>query len=148
MAQTNLPWVERLFARMAARYGSAWVSKWAGIDIAAVKADWEDVLGSLYRANPQALVYGLEHLPEDFPPNSDAFLRICLGYRPPTERLPAPVGKPDPAVLAKVAKALEKAGGRDPGRECADRLRELRAEGVKLSAPQRAQLEALEAIGK
>lgn len=147
MAETSSRWVERLFARLQVRYGSAWTAKWAGIDPDAVKADWEHVLGTSFRNCPDALVYALDHLPQ-FPPHSGEFLAICMGYTPPAARLSAPVSKPDPVVLGKVAGALAKPEGYDPAKVCADNLRAKRASGEKLSYPQRAQLEALEAIGK
>lgn len=144
---TSSRWVERLFARLQVRYGSAWTAKWAGIDPDAVKADWEQVLGASFRNCPDALVYALEHLPQ-FPPHSGEFLSICMGYRAPVKALSAPVGKPDQVVLQKVAGALEKPENYDAAKVCADNLRAKRASGVRLSYPQRAQLEALEAIGK
>ena len=145
---TSSRWVDRLFARLQVRYGSAWTAKWAGIEPDAVKADWQDVLGSVFARNPQAIVYGLDHLPE-FPPNSGAFLAICMGYRSPMEQLPGPKSKPDPAMVSAVSAVLQKPDGYDPARECADNLRARKERsGGKLEPAQRAQLEALEAIGK
>ena len=54
----------------------------------------------------------------------------------------------DPRVAEVMAK-IQKPPLHDPARECADRLRARRVRmGGKLELPQRAQLEALEAIGK
>lgn len=139
-------WVDRLFARLHVRYGDAWLRKWEGLPMEAVKADWQAMLGTLYARCPESLVYALDRLPADFPPNSDAFLRLAMGYTAPAQRLPAPAQKADPTVMSAVRAALDRSRP-DPGRECAERLRD-RARHGQLSAPQKAQLAALEAIGK
>ena len=147
MSEHSTRWVDRLFSRLHIRYGDAWLRKWDGLPLDAVKADWQQMLGTLYARCPEALAYALEHLPADFPPNSDGFLRIALGYQSPMEKLPPPATKVDAKVLEVVKQAMEKPEGYDPGRECADKLR-ARKMGGRLSIPQAAQLKALEEIGK
>jgi hypothetical protein len=40
-------WVDRLFSRIAVRYGADWLRMWEGLDMAAVKADWAETLAGL-----------------------------------------------------------------------------------------------------
>jgi hypothetical protein len=144
------PYVDRLFARLLVRYGDAWTRKWDGIPIEAVKADWLEQLEGIFARNPKAVAYALEHLPADFPPNSDQFLKLCLQKPAEHVALPAPVSKPDPAFASEVVKRIEAAKqadpehGLSPGEICARRLeRKLNEGGQKLTYPQRTQLEAI-----
>lgn len=134
-------WVERLFARMQVRYGNAWSRQWAGIDPAAVKADWASVLGSLYERNPNALVYGLDNLP-DTVPSVTAFLRLCAQAPSETRALPAPVADKAFAaeVLGKIAAAVKAHPQRSDHAEGAFFVAKMRAitdRGGKLTPPQR-----------
>lgn len=139
-------WIERLFARLAVRYGVAWTRMWAGIDPEAVKADWASVLGALYDRNPQALSYGLDHLPDDKPPSATAFLRLCLPAPDATPRLDAPFSKPAPGLSAGVHQRISDSKSdhpyMTPASECAARLRAMLDRKGKLSAPQREMLES------
>ena len=49
--------VDFIFARLTARYGDDWTRKWEGIDAAAIKADWAQVLAGVHVS---AIVYALE----------------------------------------------------------------------------------------
>ena len=42
-----LQYVERIHQRLMVRYGSAWVSKWAGVDQSAIQADWAEQLDGM-----------------------------------------------------------------------------------------------------
>ena len=97
-----ISWVERIFARMAVRYGTGWTMLWTGIDPEAVKADWAEVLD---RMPPDSLSYALGFLPERVP-TATQFLEIC---RRAPDRAPKPIqieGPPsDPArVAAEIAR--------------------------------------------
>lgn len=141
-------WVDVLFSRLLVRYGDSWARKWEGIPIDAVKADWQEQLGPIFERNPKAIKYALDHL-LDYPPNSDAFLRLCLLAPSPNAVLSAPVVKPDPEKVAEVMGRVKRPPTVDVARECADRLRARRDRmSGRLEGPQKAQLEALEAIGK
>lgn len=148
-SQTAAPrWVEVLFMRLLTRYGDAWTRKWEGIDADAIKADWQENLQTIFERNPKAIAYALQHLP-DYPPNSDGFARLCLLAPSPTGYLSAPSAKPDPERVAAVMSRMEKPAMYDDAKACADRLRDRRERmGGRLEGPQKAQLEALEAIGK
>jgi hypothetical protein len=139
-------WVDVLFLRLHVRYGDAWLRKWDGIDPDAVKADWQEQLQNVFDRNPHAIAYALQHLPADFPPNSDQFLKLCLQKPPEHVALPAPISKPDPAFAAEVVKRIEAAKPVErlsPGEQCARNLEAIVARGGKRSYPQRAQLEAI-----
>jgi hypothetical protein len=134
-------WVERLFARLQVRYGNAWSRQWAGIDPAAVKADWASVLGALYERNPQALAYGLDNLPDTIP-SVTAFLRLCAQAPSETRALPAPVADKALAaeVLGKIAAAIQQHPARSQHTEGAFFVAKMRAiteRGGKLTPPQR-----------
>lgn len=148
--QTFPRWVDVLFTRLTVRYGDAWIRKWDGVDPNAIKTDWQETLQTVFDKNPHAIAYGLQHLPADFPPNVDQFLRLCL--QKPTEHvaLPAPVSKSSKgfaeAILARI-KAAQDDSGLPMGEQCARRLEAKIAAGQKLSFPQRAQLEAIRRMG-
>lgn len=114
-------WIDRIFARLAVRYGSAWLTKWNGIDIAAVKADWAEELGG-FSANPDAIKYALEHLPLDSPPTVLQFRALCIGRPDPnTKALPAP--KASDERVAAVVEATKQAIPNRMNLEWAHRLR-------------------------
>lgn len=88
-------WVDRLFGRLAVRYGREWMAKWEGLDIGAVKADWAAELSG-FQQQPAAIAYGLDHLPIDRPPTVHQFRDVCrrapvavLMLEPPAPKLTA-----------------------------------------------------------
>lgn len=130
-----LEWIDSIFANMTVRYGSAWLAKWNGVDIAAVKADWADVLGG-FQANPDAIKHALGSLPDDFPPTATQFRALCVARPEPAGRaLPAP--KADPAVVRKVMQAFVPKPSVDP-KEWAHRLRIREQQCDRLTPAQRA----------
>ena len=101
-------WVDRLFGRLAVRYGSAWLRQWEGIDMAAVRADWAEELAGL-QERPDALRYGLENLPADKPPTVSQFRAAC--NRAPEKFTPQLAGPPaSAAMVAKVRAGLDRSG--------------------------------------
>ncbi len=94
--------VDFIFARLTARYGDDWTRKWEGIDAAAIKADWAQVLAGVHVS---AIVYALEYLPTDRPPTSTAFRDVCRrAPAPETPRLEEP--KAEPARVARELRRL------------------------------------------
>lgn len=93
-------WIERIFTRMLARYGSAWINMWAGVDASAMIEDWERVLLGV---PSHMIIYGLDNLP-DRPPNSTQFKAICVQH---PERAPLAIEAP-PADPERVAAELSK----------------------------------------
>lgn len=133
------PWVDRIFDKMAVTYGSAWLNKWEGLDIASVKANWGHELRG-FQQSPQAIKYALEHLPSDFPPTVLQFRDMCI-RRPESlpKQLPAP--KADDAVVKAVVGGLKRSAGVDP-KEWAYRLQERIRNGAKVTIAQRDMVKA------
>ena len=105
-------WINRIFARMAVRYGTSWTMLWTGIDPDAVKADWAEVLDNM---PPESIGYALGYLPQK-PPTATQFLEIC---RRAPDRTPKPVQIEGPPA--------------DPERVAAEiaRMRRMQKEGPK-----------------
>lgn len=139
--QTALPrWVDVLFTRLQIRYGDAWARKWDGIDPNAIKADWCDALATMVERNPKAITYALQHLPDNFPPNVDGFMKLCLMAPSPTLALAAPVDKPNPEFAAKVAGMVAESAAKQQGSPAEVLIAKMRAkvaDGQKLSSQQR-----------
>lgn len=107
-----LPAVERIFARLAVRYGSAWAAKWEGLDLAAVKADWSNELDAV---TYEQIGYALAYLPTEWPPTAAWFREQAL-------RMPQKVERDDTPLLPAPAPDLERLA-----RELA-RLRDMQAQ--------------------
>lgn len=82
-------WVEKIFEKLTLTYGRAFLGRWEGLDIGAVKADWGRELAG-YARNPQALRHALEHLPPSEPPTAGQFRALCIGCPVALPALPAP----------------------------------------------------------
>ena len=122
-------WIERIFTRMLARYGSAWVNAWAGVETQAMLEDWGRVLDGV---PAHMIAYGLDNLP-DKPPIATQFRALCVQH--PARPLPAL--EAPPADPARVAAALgrmhagKSIGGRDQKQWARDlRDRELNHNGT------------------
>lgn len=116
MARTPLPesWVERIFAILTTRYGVAFIRQYEGMKMSIVKADWALLLGGFMRQGDNgedtapAIVYALENLPSDRPPNAAQFRDICRQYREPERQaLPAPC-RPAPEMVRHLMAELQK----------------------------------------
>lgn len=71
--------IERLFERLHADYGTLWLDRFVGLDIQTAKLDWAAELGQL---SVDEIVYGLSRLPTKFPPGLSEFKALC---RPPVD---------------------------------------------------------------
>lgn len=114
-------WVDRIFAKLTARFGRDFLSRWEGIDLNIVKADWADELAG-YQNRPDAIKYALEHIKGNAPTVND-FKE--LANRAPVDgllKLPAPKANRD--VIEK-AIALAREAFLAPTGGCLDPLREL-----------------------
>lgn len=128
-------WVDALFAKLAVRYGAAFMRQWDGIDPAAIKADWSDVLAG-FQAHPAAFRAALENLPDDKPPNAMAFRALCrTALRDDRQTAPPalPAPKADPTRVATLLAGLRRSGEHDP-RQWARDLR-AREEAQRIDAP-------------
>jgi len=126
-------WVDSLFARLAVRYGSAWMGMWSGVDIAAVKADWAEELAGFVNA-PDAIKHALENLP-DRPPNVQQFRALCINRPVAFKALPEP--KAAAEVVEKAMSAMSRPADHDP-KAWAWTLKAREESGGKLGMVQRA----------
>jgi hypothetical protein len=93
-------WLDHLFGRLAVRYGDAWLRKWDGVPMSAVRADWAQVLDGV---SGDSIAYGLQYLPQDYPPTAAAFKALCSGHRGPnTLLLPLPKVEVNHEAVAKL----------------------------------------------
>ena len=107
-------WVDRLFGKLALRYGQEWVRLWEGIDIGAVKADWAHELAGMHLSQEaqDRLRYGVDNLPADRPPNVAQFKAIC--GRAPAKAVPQLSGqKPeaDPERVSEILRSMRRSVG-------------------------------------
>lgn len=133
-------WVDNLFGRLTVRYGAAFLRQWPDVDLAAVKADWADVLDGI---SGDSIGYALRYLPV-LPPNAMQFRDVCR--RAPVPEVPqlADDGvRADPehvrAVVASIARPKPAASA---AQQCIDNIERIVAErGGAISAAQRHMLE-------
>jgi hypothetical protein len=131
-----LTWVDRIFERMAVRYGRRFMDQWIGVDLDAVKHDWAAELEGLQKS-PAGLIYGLSNLPDDRPPTVTQFRAICIRGIPEQTIKALPAPKVDlsrmQAEFDKLRKPLEDAGNM---KAWAHRLKARHEAGEKLNANQ------------
>lgn len=72
-------WVEKLFSKMTAFYGSRFASMWAGADVLEVQKAWAIELGKLSREQLKAGSESLSALPK--PPTLPEFVALCRQAR-------------------------------------------------------------------
>lgn len=73
-------WIDRLFSRFSAMYGSRFADLWRGADADEVRAVWAVDLGDL---SPQEIAAGVEACKSrDWPPTLPEFRKLC---RPPLD---------------------------------------------------------------
>lgn len=99
-------WIRRIFGELEAYYGSLFLDRWRGTDVAAVKRTWAEKLAS-FSDDPacfgRALAEVLEGHP--FPPTLPEFIDICRRcYRRPVPTVPMLEAKTNPELAtAKIA---------------------------------------------
>jgi hypothetical protein len=69
-------WIDALFSKLTLTYGQEFLRKFEGLPMAEVKADWSETLSG-FQQHPQAIRYGLDHLPPEKPPNALQFRDLC-----------------------------------------------------------------------
>ena len=109
MTTVNLPDerapVDRLFDRLAATYGAAWVRSLGAAPIGEIKSVWDYQLSGFFqnRRAMMAVAWALDNLP-DRPPNAVEFKNLCR-HAPAIEQPALPAPPADPArVAAELAK--------------------------------------------
>lgn len=94
-ASKSLPgaWVDRLFARFVALYGSAKVAAmWANADVVEIKAVWSEELG---RFDPEMLLLAMQVIVDsgrEWPPTLPEFVAACQQVRRSPTPAPADGG--------------------------------------------------------
>lgn len=118
MQRPPLPsdWVEKLFARLAVVYGHAFLGRWSGLDLDAVKQSWAKELAG-FLSHPEALAAGLEKLPSGEPPTVLQFRDLCRESlrderQPAPPALPAP--KADPQKVAALVAKVDRSAVLNP----------------------------------
>lgn len=98
-----IPWVDKIFTKLALVYGREFAARWEGMTISDVKTDWGHELAG-FANHPEAIAFALQHLPADRPPTVLQFRDLARkAPAPELPRLPEP--KADPArVSAELAK--------------------------------------------
>lgn len=101
-------WVDKLFRKLSATYGQAFLRQYDGVPLEDVKANWAEELGR-YQQTPQAIARGLERLPADRAPTVLQFRELCRGQAEHEMlSLPAPAPAPiAPEVLNAVKSAVK-----------------------------------------
>jgi len=92
-------YADALFARLAVRYGAAFMSQWRDVDPSAVKADWCDVLDG-WEKLPKDIAWALANLPEK-PINAVQF-RSLLRAAPREQEVLLPAPKANPELVEKI----------------------------------------------
>lgn len=101
-----MPWIDKLFLKLTLNFGRDFLSRWEGVPIEDVKADWAHELRG-FQQNPSALAYGLEHCLSGKAPTVQEFKAVCIKRPDANLALPAPPADPKrvAAELAKLAPA-------------------------------------------
>lgn len=128
-------WIEKLFRKLSATYGQGFLRQYDGVPIEDVKANWADEL-AIFQQAPDAIRYGLEHLPPSKAPTVLEFRDLCRrpAHVNPVPALPAPPA--DPAVAKKVRDVFAKPQSESP-KAWAHKLRGREKAGEKLTQFQR-----------
>lgn len=129
-------WIDRLFARLAVRYGAAFLAQWPDTDIAIIKADWAEVLDGF---DGDSIAYGLRYLSSDKPPTAGKFRDICrLAPVVELRGLPPPPADPERVQRALTAAKVTAAASRiSPAQECINGIEARVAAGNRLTPGQR-----------
>ena len=86
-------WIDRIFMKLQGRYGTLFLDRWKGCDMANVKETWAEELGG-FRDRPECIAYALRSLADQqFPPTLPEFLAACR-RAPRQDRTPALPHKP------------------------------------------------------
>lgn len=102
-------WVDALFARLALRYGAAFLRQWPDVDVAVLKTDWAEVLDGV---SGHAIAYALEYLPSSHPPNAMQFRDLCRAAPAPKMARLTDDPAPNPERVAEAKAMLAKVKAR------------------------------------
>lgn len=74
-------WIERIFLRLHASYGKAWIDMWDGAPIDAVKAQWADTLDGATAEQIRLAFDAIEKEGRKFPPSLPEFAGLVKSFR-------------------------------------------------------------------
>jgi hypothetical protein len=77
--------IDALFDRLTLRYGHAFLARWSGLRLEAVKGDWARELAS-YAERPEAIEHALALLDPAEPPTAAQFRDLCASAPAPAFR--------------------------------------------------------------
>lgn len=103
---TDLTLIAAIFTKLSLVYGRDFLSRWEGLDIEDVKADWSHELAGI---SPESVRYALKNLPASKAPTVFEFRNVALNAPPPVfQRIEAPRANPEivKAALEKARQAL------------------------------------------
>lgn len=130
-----LPWVDRIFEKLALVYGQAFLARWRDLDLDAVKADWAHELAG-FEQHPQAIAHALQSLPPEKPPTvlqfRDLARKAPLPELPRLPHAPADAGRVA-AELAKLATVRTTAAQAVDHRAWARRILDRKARGERVN---------------
>jgi hypothetical protein len=107
-------WVDRIFEKLSLVYGRDFASRWEGLDIAAVKADWGHELAGLAQSS-RSIAFALSNLPSDGKPPTVLQFRQLARSAPPPPRIEAPPSAPaDPGRVADALAGMHRPGQQHP----------------------------------
>ncbi len=96
-------WIDRIFARMEAAYGSLFLDRWRGCDIIEVKKVWAEELRS-FSDYPECFGGALKAMIDEckFPPTLPEFVSLCRKWysvpaNPLMLKAPSPLSKEEAA---------------------------------------------------
>lgn len=110
--------VDKLFERMAVRYGSLWFDRYEGVPWDKVRADWAREITDIPR---EGLAYGVVNLPVDRPPNARQFRMLCF-QRPAAQARIADVPAIDEATRELHTEILRRLSAAIKPREVRDNV--------------------------
>jgi hypothetical protein len=109
-------WIDKIFGRMEAMYGSLFLERWKGTDLIEVKRVWCESLAS-FSDNPECFTAALKALLDEhqWPPTLPEFVALCRKhYRRPSEAVamleaPQPLSREE--AKARLAEAMRRMRG-------------------------------------
>jgi hypothetical protein len=127
-----MPWIDKLFLKLAAVYGREFTNRYNGVDPAQVKQEWAECL-SPFTKRPDALRFALDHLPSDRSPSMLQFRDLCRqAPRDNANALPEPKTAPE-IVDKEMAKLVQQVFKPKDPKRWATRLEQRHKAGEKLS---------------
>lgn len=128
-----LPWVERIFDKLALAYGRDFIGRWDGLPLASVKTDWGHELAG-FENHPEAIKHALQHLPASKAPTVYEFRNLAASA-PKMAAIELPPPPQDPEIVKAIVNGLKASAPSNPHgmKEWAYRLRAKEDAGFKLS---------------